>query len=363
MKVAVDTSDTDRLADRGLVTPVGSVAIAPRAEPVRQGAEDSATAVDATPALLVDKYLATLQSDHSYDTMRDSLRRIARLMGRGDDERSFGWHRLSFEGMQDIRERLAAAYPPGTANLSLSAMRQMLRVGSVLGLVSDDQRRALDLVKNVRGSRLTKGRALPDDELAALWTCASSTDGAWGMQLRAQLSTFVGAGARREEMCDLLVSGFHGDELRIVGKGNKERMVPIDTWTSARLEEWISRRRQLAPGHARLFCTLGRPDLRPVKPWALWFTVRELAARAGVVDALGRPTLSPHDFRRTFATRLLEQGFDLGEVQKLMGHESPATTARYDKRAERRLAEKRRVVRVFVFEKGGDECVAGGGLL
>jgi integrase/recombinase XerD len=315
-----------------------------------------AIAVDATPALLVDGYLATLQSGRSHATMGESLRRITRLLGAGDDERAFPWHRLGFDEMHSVRDRLANAYPPATANLSLSAMRQMLKIGHVRGLVTDEQRRAVDLVKNVRGNRLVRGRALTDAELEALWVHCRSVNGARGAQVRALLTVFVGAGLRREEVCGLLVSGCRGDELHVVGKGNKERAVPIDEWTSTQLGEWLSARRQIGPHHGCVFCTLGRPGAPPFKVWTLWFTVREMAARAGLVDERGRPTLAPHDFRRTFASRLLEQGFDLSEVQRLLGHENVATTQRYDKRGERKLAEKRRGVVLFAF---ADTATAG----
>ena len=172
--------------------------------------------------------------------MGESLRRITRLLGAGDDERAFPWHHLGFDEMQGIRDRLAAAYPPATANLSLSAMRQMVKIGHVRGLVTDAQRRAIDLVKNVRGGRLTKGRSLTDAELESLWAYACSVQGARGVQLRALLAVFVGAGLRREEVCGLLVSGCHGDELHVVGKGNEERAIPIDEGTSRQLADWIA---------------------------------------------------------------------------------------------------------------------------
>ena len=318
--------------------------------PEALGASAELVAVDGTPALLVNGYLSTLQSGRSYATMGESLRRITRLLGAGDDERAFAWHHLGFEEMQGIRERLAAAYPPATANLSLSAMRQMVKIGHVRGLVSDAQRRAIDLVKNVRGGRLTKGRCLTDEELTALWGYTCSVQGLRGAQLRALLAVFVGAGLRREEVSGLLVSGCRGDELHVVGKGNEERAVPIDARTSKPLDEWMTARRQIGPHHGCAFCTLGRPGAPPFKVWSLWFTVRDMAACAGLVDDRGRPTFAPHDFRRTFASRLLDQGFDLSEVQRLLGHKNVATTQRYDKRGERQLAEKRRGVAIFAFD-------------
>ena len=86
-----------------------------------------------------------------------------------------------------------------------------------------------------------------------------------------------------------------------------------------------------------------RPPVRghTLKVWRLWALLRELCEKAGVEP------FTPHDARRSYASRLLENGFDLAEVQKLMHHESPETTARYDHRERTKLDAKRRSTVLF----------------
>lgn len=307
----------------------------------------SSVAIDSTGAELVDTYLRSLQSAKSRTTMEEGLRRVTRAVSGSNDARAFPWHLLTYEQMIGIRARLVAAgYPPSTVNLSLSGLRQMLKIARVLGKTTSEQRAALDLVKNVTGKRVTKGRAFGEAEFLAMWTACDALEPLETLQCRAILGTLLGAGARREEVCELPARAHREGCLFIIGKGNKERKVPIDAWVAEHLDEWIETRKTLDPTHNLMFCTIGRKN-DVVKPWALWFKVRGLASRAGIVDEKGRCTLAPHDFRRTFASRLLDQGFDLSEVQRLMGHASMATTQKYDKRAEIGLAEKRRKVRIF----------------
>ncbi len=312
-------------------------------------------ALDAIPAKMVSGYLATLQSEKSRDTVGESLRRITRVLAAGNDERAFPWHKLEFEQMTVIRERLAANHPPSTANLSLSAMRQMLKIAHVRGFISQEQRAALDLVKNVRGSRLTKGRALEDDELEQLWKHCRNVEGNYGTMLRAMIAVFVGAGLRREEVCALRIADFRGRDLAVVGKGNKERRMPVDAGMRERLDEWMVVRKALPTTHKLMFCTLARRGNPSLSPWAIWYQIETVTTLAGLVDERGHSTVNPHDFRRTFASTLLKKHFDLSEVQKLMGHENIATTQRYDKRKEAELADKRRAMTIFDFEAPQEE--------
>jgi integrase/recombinase XerC len=163
----------------------------------------------------------------------------------------------------------------------------------------------------------------------------------------------VGAGLRREEVARLALDGLSPGQLQVVGKGNKEKRMPIDRQMQGVLDAWLEERARLDPSHDALFCAPTRPDWA-MSAWSFWDLVRTASHEAfGDQDACAKGcrcrevVTGPHDFRRTFATRLLDQGFDIRQVQVLMDHESPETTARYDKRAETELFEKRRGVRVI----------------
>jgi integrase len=112
-----------------------------------------------------------------------------------------------------------------------------------------------------------------------------------------------------------------------VGKGNKERIVPLPAAAVAALSAWLEVR-GAAPG----------PLLCPVRGSTV--TVRRMSAQAVMTALLRRaaesgvPHLSPHDLRRSYITGLLRAGADLSTVQRLAGHASVTTTTRYDRRGD-----------------------------
>jgi integrase/recombinase XerD len=305
---------------------------------IRNGA-----AVDEGTAL-VRSYLATLSSPRSVSTMTESCMRVARVL-KLPHFSAIPWTKLSLDDLAGIRRRLDVAYPPGTVNLTLSAVRGVLREAADRELITEGflaaARRKL---KNVGGSRISAGRALSNEEIARLEDCARSLGYSRyvgkGLMVQTILLLSVGAGLRRAEICALFVDSAQvSGELHVVGKGNKERACPLDEPTARALEEWLEVRRDLDWSHRRLF---GAPKhKKPLTEQTLWWLLRELGKVAGV-------SFTPHDLRRTFASRMLGEGLDLREVQVLMGHSSPQTTARYDKREPEKLAERRRAVRAYV---------------
>jgi site-specific recombinase XerD len=224
-----------------------------------------------------------------------------------------------------------------------------------MGLVTADQLALAHsgALKNVKGSRTPRGRALSVREERALRVGARALSGYQGAMLDTAIVLAIGAGLRREEIARLTVEGLKSGELVVVGKGNKEKHMPVDGQMQAVIDAWLEERKQLAPSHGGLFCSPQHPGWQ-MSPWSFWALVR-----AAAHDAFGGPepcargckclevVTGPHDFRRTFATRLLEQGLDIRQVQTLMGHESVETTARYDKRDVEALFEKRRNMRVI----------------
>jgi integrase len=282
-------------------------------------------------------YLASL-AEGSRRTMRGALEAIVELVAPEFDASSFPWPALRYEHAQAIRSRLAAKYAPATANKALCALRGVLRESWRLGyLDADSFQRAADL-KPVRGERLPAGRMLQAGEVRALFaSCAS--DGTAGASLDAVvLSLLLGCGLRRDEAVGLELRDYDraAGEMRVDGKGGKQRLLPIVNGTAKALEAWLEVRGS-HPG--ALLCPVNRGgavQIRALTAQALYARLASRAERAGVAE------FSPHDLRRTFVSSLLDNGADVSAVQRLAGHANVATTMRYDRRGEqakRRAAE------------------------
>lgn len=311
----------------------------------------------------IGAYLRGQLSPRSRQNAGDALKRLARLMLRDETAipTQVPWAALNYELATTIRTTLfeatrTGAITPGTANLTLSHLRGLLRAMHGMGLVTADQ---LGLVhsgalKSVPGKRTARGRALTPDEEKALRSAAQSFNvGYRGAMLDTAIVLAIGAGLRREEVATLTVAGLRPRELVVLGKGNKERQAPLDPEMRAVADAWLEERTRLGPKHGGLFCSPQKPAWA-LSAWSFWSLVREAAHAAFGDETLCTKTCGclavvtgPHDFRRTFATRLLDRGFDIRQVQVLMGHESPETTATYDKRSIEALFEKRRTTRVI----------------
>jgi integrase/recombinase XerD len=143
----------------------------------------------------------------------------------------------------------------------------------------------------------------------------------------AMLELLYGSGLRVSELVALevhrcnLEAGF----LRCIGKGNKERVVPLGRSASAAIATYLKaeRPRLIAkrPGEAALFVNRRGRRLTRQRVWQL---LRRYAVLAAVTKRI-----SPHTLRHSFATHLLERGADLRTVQELLGHANIATTQRY----------------------------------
>jgi len=319
---------------------------------VHDGAADAARAVE--------QYVEEQQSVRSRQNAMDALRRIARIVvGPGARAEEVPWPNVNYAMAKRLRRALfdqtvIEVITPGTANLTLSHLRGIVRTMYEMGLVRYEQLAVTHpgMLKNVRGTRDARWAVLSPDQEKELRAAARDLGPYRGLMLDSTIVLAVGTGMRREEVVNASVEGLRPGALRLVGKGNKERRAPLDDQVQAAVDDWMIERKRLEPGHTNIFCSPQRPE-QVLSKWSLWSLVREASHLAfGDRDPCAEGcrcleiVTGPHDFRRTFATRLFEQGFDIREVQVLMGHESPETTARYDKRGEKKLFEKRRNTKV-----------------
>ena len=146
----------------------------------------------------------------------------------------------------------------------------------------------------------------------------------FGKRDRAILEVLYGCGLRVSEASNLKISGVYADEgfVRIVGKGSKERLVPIGGMALEALNAYMEVRGEPARGmEDYVFLNVRGSRLSRV---SIFKMVQRQAVLAGV-----RKEISPHTFRHSFATHLIENGADLRSVQEMLGHESILTTEIY----------------------------------
>lgn len=283
-------------------------------------------------------YLASL-APGSRRTMTDALATIAGILTNdqaGID--TLPWHDLRYSHTMAIRAVLSQSYSFATANKMLSALRGTLKAAWRLEqMTAEEYRRAIDIPR-VQGETLPAGRSLSVGEIVALMgVCRRDTKPA-GARDAAILSLLYGCGLRRAEAAALLVSDYSASEgtLRILGKRNKQRLVPVVGGAAAALDAWLTVRGEL-PGALFMGSKRGgklrlTPDesgsIPGMTAQAIYLLLLERARQAGVAP------FSPHDFRRTFVGDLLDRGADIATVQKLAGHANVTTTARYDRRGE-----------------------------
>ena len=148
-----------------------------------------------------------------------------------------------------------------------------------------------------------------------------------GVRNKAILETLYGSGLRVSELTELKLSNLYLDIefIKVTGKGSKERLVPIGTEAIKALKIWIEQVRvhtAIKKGEEDIVF-LNRRGTRLSRVY-IFLLIKELAVRIGLNKAI-----SPHTFRHSFATHLVEGGADLRAVQEMLGHESITTTEIY----------------------------------
>ena len=232
------------------------------------------------------------------------------------------------EGAPD-RPPLAAS----SAARTLVAVRGLHRFLALEGVLDGDPTR--DVAPPRTPDRLPK--AISTHEVERLLEAASLGDGPLPLRDRALLELLYGTGARISEASGLDVDDVDTGErvVRLLGKGGKERLVPLGSYAASALEAWLVRGRpetaRRGRGTPAVFLGVRGARLSRQSAWAV---LRSAAERAGLDGHL-----SPHTLRHSFATHLLEGGADVRVVQELLGHASVTTTQVYTRVTVQQLRE------------------------
>ena len=275
-------------------------------------------------------------SDNTLKSYRRDLARYAAYLasrGVGDPAQVGEGHVADF--LASLREG-DGEHPPlaaSSAARTLVAVRGFHRFLALEGDVATDPAGAVAPPR--APSRLPKAISVEDVE--RLLDAASVGDTPASLRDRALLEVLYGAGARISEAVGLDVDDVDTDEgvVRLLGKGSKERLVPLGSYAAQALGAYLVRGRPALAVKGR-----GTPALflnqrgGRLSRQSAWSALRAAAARA---DLGGH--LSPHTLRHSFATHLLDGGADVRVVQELLGHASVTTTQIYTLVTVQRLRE------------------------
>jgi len=212
----------------------------------------------------------------------------------------------------------------------LSAVRRFYALQLVQGAVAADPTLRVQSPKLPR--RLPKN--LSEAQVEAL-LAAPNCDTTLGLRDRAMLETIYATGLRVSELVGLTLAQLSLDMgvVRVVGKGSKERLVPLGEEAIAWLKRYLAAARPELVGHGKSAAVFVTARAHPLTRQAFWALTKRLAAKAGIAAA----NLSPHVLRHAFATHLLNHGADLRVVQLLLGHADITTTTIYTHVARERL--------------------------
>lgn len=257
-------------------------------------------------------------SDNSLQSYRHDLLHLSKQLARHGKN-------LEQAGREDLLAVLASEVRQGKSPRSvsryLSAYRQFYRWMLREGIVSEDPVALIESPKTGRGLP----KALTEEQVEAL-LAAPDTGTPLGMRDKAMLELMYATGLRVSELVGLELSNVNLNQgvIRIIGKGRKERLVPIGDEAHTSLRAYLDGARvELLKGVQTnsVFVTARKAAMTRQ---AFWYMVRRYAAKSGVPQKL-----SPHMLRHSFATHLLNHGADLRVVQLLLGHSDLSTTQIY----------------------------------
>lgn len=280
-------------------------------------------------------------------TMRYVLQDAADRLGFEDiNLEEIDWHLLQPEHVIALVAALREdGYAPNTSSLYVNAVRGVMNEAWRMSLITQEHLLKMRTVKASAGTRLGQGRNLRRTLIREMMEACAADPRPQGLRDAAVIGILYGSGMRKSESVnlDLAQVDFAERSLRVIGKGNKELVKYAPDWAFAKLQAWLAfRRDQLKEGEeddSFLFNRIRRGShitRERITKHAIYYIARQRGEQVGV-------KIMPHDFRRSFITRVIEE-HDLSIAQKLAHHTNIQTTASYDVRGDN---ERRRAVDRF----------------
>jgi integrase/recombinase XerD len=276
----------------------------------------------------VDGFLALLtarRAARTVDAYRRDLTQLAEFLGKPIAEAS----------LDDLERYTAQMRADGLSSATIArrtaAVRSFFRHQQLLGVRHDNPAAAVMLPRRTR--RLPK--TLSPGEVERLMDAAKGT-APRALRDRALVELLYGAGLRVSEAVQLEKAGIDLDDrlVRVIGKGDKERIVPVGRQAVESLRRYLARGRPYLDRRRRSELFLNAKG-GPLTRSGAFLILRRLAEKAG----LEAERVHPHLLRHSFATHLLEGGADLRSVQEMLGHADLSTTELYTHVSDRRRRE------------------------
>ena len=272
---------------------------------------------------LVDQFLDAIWAERGLS--RNTLQSYRYDLGRLAAQQHAVGRDLAGASREDLLQFLAVQLRSGRSPRSLSrylsGFRQFYRWLLREGRIREDPTALIESPKLGRGLP----KALSEQQVTGLLE-APPVDTALGLRDRTMLELMYASGLRVSELVGLELASVNLNQgvVRIMGKGGKERLVPLGEEAMSWLQRYLREARpELMGGQTSpLVFVTSRKD--GMTRQAFWYAVRKYAAAAGIGQAV-----SPHMLRHSFATHLLNHGADLRVVQLLLGHSDLSTTQIY----------------------------------
>jgi site-specific recombinase XerD len=286
---------------------------------------------DAEIQRLVSVYLRTLTSPQTIRTYNTEIQMFLGFIV-GELGRHLG--EMTVEDLALYREHLLKIYAPATAAKKLTALRRFLTFTYMGGATRVNPEALRFFAKSPKVGQDPSYNVLTEEELGRMLTAARSKS----MRDYVLLAVLAGAGLREAEVVGLKIGDFRETEggqvlLRILGKGQKIRAVPIspELWQLVQRYILLSERSLTSHADARkplLASREGEGD-KPLTTRSVRYIVKKYAEAAGITKAI-----SPHSIRHTVGTNMAVNEAPLLLIQQFLGHSDPKTTMRYVRRAE-----------------------------
>lgn len=273
-------------------------------------------------------------SESSTRTVLSTMNKIAGLLSGGKaDAMSLEWESVRYEHYAALRKQFEQIYKPSTANRCLAFIKKMARVLQSMELITPSRALAIRDIRPFKETNELAGRLIDIDEIENLLEMPlKNKNTAKGLRDYAMLLLLITSGVRRSELANLSVKDFDyetGSIDILEGKNNNSRIIYLPQRTAEAIYKWLQYSGFINHPNHRMFCAInkgGSISDRELSGTDVYRTI------CGYVDKTELTRLSPHDFRRTYISLLIDKGVDLVTVSKIAGHSDIKQTVSYDRR-------------------------------